>query len=65
MLYIWVVCHQSAGKKNFKDYLKNDYQCVIFKENREDWMKAEIVVTTIQSLLVNDKYKKMFSILLR
>ena len=52
---------EDQAYKAFKEYLKNDYQCVIFKENRDDWMKAEIVVTTIQSLMVNDKYKQIFS----
>ena len=47
--------------KNFIRYLKNDYKCVIYKENREDWIKAEIVVTTVQSLLFNNKYKDLFS----
>ncbi|MDY0079051.1 MAG: DEAD/DEAH box helicase family protein [Ignavibacteriaceae bacterium] len=45
----------------FKDYLKNDYSSVIFKENRDDWHKAEIVVTTVQSLLFDNKYRRIFS----
>jgi len=47
--------------KNFVRYLKNDYKTVIYKENRDDWRKAEIVVTTVQSLSFNNKYKKLFS----
>ncbi|MDI6736760.1 MAG: DEAD/DEAH box helicase family protein, partial [bacterium] len=47
--------------KNFVSYLKNDYKCVIYKENRDDWTKAEIVVSTVQSLLFNNKYKNLFS----
>lgn len=47
--------------KAFVRYLKNDYKTVIFKENRDDWHKAEIVVTTVQSLLVNNKYQDLFS----
>jgi type I restriction enzyme R subunit len=47
--------------KNFVAYLKNDYQCVIYKENRNDWRKAEIVVSTVQSLLTKNKYKRLFS----
>jgi type I restriction enzyme R subunit len=34
---------------------------VIYKENRDDWRRAEIVVTTVQSLLFNNKYQKLFS----
>ena len=34
---------------------------IIYKENRDDWRKAEIVVTTVQSLLFNNKYMNIFS----
>ncbi len=47
--------------KNMKRYLKNDYNTVIYKENRDNWTKAEIVVSTVQSLLFNNKYKDLFS----
>lgn len=47
--------------KNFVRYLKNDFKTVIYKQNRDDWGKAEIVVSTVQSLLVNDKYQDLFS----
>ena len=52
---------EDQAYKNFKNYLKNDYQTVIYKQNRDDWQRAEIVVTTVQSLQVNDKYKDLFS----
>ncbi|OGM98560.1 MAG: restriction endonuclease subunit R [Candidatus Yanofskybacteria bacterium RIFCSPHIGHO2_01_FULL_41_26] len=47
--------------KNFVRYLKNDFTCAIYKENKDDWRKAEIVVSTVQSLSFNNKYKKLFS----
>jgi type I restriction enzyme, R subunit len=47
--------------KAFAAYLKNDFTAVIYKEQRDDWRKAEIVVTTVQSLLFNNKYKRLFS----
>jgi type I restriction enzyme R subunit len=47
--------------KAFKKVLANDYRSVIYKENRDDWRKAEIVVTTVQSLLFNNKYQSHFS----
>ena len=52
---------EDQAHKNFERYLKNDYLTVIYKQNRDDWKKAEIVVTTIQSLTTQDKYKKLFS----
>lgn len=47
--------------KNFVKTLKNDYKSVIYKENRDDWKKAEIVVSTVQSLSFNNKYQQLFS----
>lgn len=47
--------------KAFTEYLKPDYLTYIFKEHKSDWRKADIVVTTIQSLLHNDKYRYDFS----
>lgn len=38
-----------------------DFKTVIYKENRDDWRRAEIVVTTVQSLLFNNKYQRLFS----
>lgn len=52
---------EEQARKDFTVYLKNDISTVVFKENKDDWRKAEIVVTTIQSLLVNNKYRKNFS----
>jgi type I restriction enzyme R subunit len=50
---------EDQAAKNFKKWLSKDYTTVIYKENRDDWRKAEIVVTTIQS--ISDKYQKLFS----
>ncbi|NPV11925.1 MAG: DEAD/DEAH box helicase family protein [Ignavibacteria bacterium] len=47
--------------KAFREYLKNDYTTVIYKENRDDWRKAEIVVSTIQTFLSKNRYKRSFS----
>lgn len=47
--------------KAFTKVLANDYKAVIYKENRDDWRRAEIVVTTVQSLLFNNKYQHLFS----
>ncbi len=52
---------EDQADKAFKEYLRNDYQCCIYKENRDDWRKAEIVVSTVQSFLFNNKYKRIFS----
>jgi len=53
---------ENQAWKNLVRCLKNDYTCVIYKENRDDWRKAEIVVSTVQSLSVNNKYRSLFSL---
>lgn len=52
---------EDQAKKAFSKVLANDYKTVIYKENRDDWRRAEIVVTTVQSLLFNNKYQRLFS----
>ena len=52
---------ERQASDNFKKYLSNDYLTYIYKEHRDDWRTAEIVVTTIQSLTNQDKYKSLFS----
>jgi len=52
---------ESQALKSFVQYLKNDFKTVIYKESRDDWKKAEIVVTTVQSLLFDNKFRRLFS----
>jgi type I restriction enzyme, R subunit len=52
---------EDQAHKNFVRYLKNDFTTVIYKQNRDDWKKAEIVISTVQSLTSQDKYRKLFS----
>lgn len=52
---------EDQANKAFIYLLKNDFKSVIYKEKRDDWRKAEIVVTTVQSLLFNNKYQRLFS----
>jgi len=52
---------EDQAKKRFIQFLKNDYTTVVYKENRDDWRKAEIVVSTVQSFLFNNKFRKLFS----
>lgn len=51
---------ENQAKKNFQNYLLPDYRTVVFKENTEDWRKAEVVVSTVQTLMFNNKYKDYF-----
>lgn len=47
--------------KAFVKYLKPDYSTFIYKEHKSDWRKADIVVTTIQSLMTGEKYRNEFN----
>jgi type I restriction enzyme R subunit len=38
---------EDQAKKAFNMLLSADFQTVIYKENRDDWRRAEIVVTTV------------------
>ena len=51
---------ENQAWKNFVLLLKNDYKTVIYKENRDDWRKAEIVVSTVQSFEFDNKYMRIF-----
>ena len=52
---------EEQARKVFTALLSADYQTVVYKENRDAWRSAEIVVTTVQSLLFNNKYQTLFS----
>lgn len=52
---------EAQAQKAFRDLLERDYKSVIYKENRSEWRLAEIVVTTVQSLLFDNKYRRLFS----
>ena len=52
---------ENQAYKSFTELLRNDYHTVIYKENRQDWHNAEIVVSTVQSLITDNKYLRLFS----
>lgn len=52
---------EDQAHKAFKQYLGKDYTSVIYKDSRDSWRNAQIVVSTIQTFLAGDRYKKEFS----
>lgn len=52
---------EDQAQKAFVNYLKKDFTSVIYKENRNDWRRAEIVVSTVQTLLSNNRYLRLFA----
>lgn len=53
---------ENQALKDFRRYLAKDgIKSVIYKENKDDWNSADVVITTIQSFSYNNKYKSEFS----
>lgn len=52
---------EDQAYKAFVEYMRNDYTTLIYKENMDTWRKAEIVVSTVQTMLSSDRYRKVFS----
>ncbi|MGI9256480.1 MAG: DEAD/DEAH box helicase family protein [Salinispira sp.] len=52
---------EEQAQKNMKNYVGNDYESVIYKQNKDDWNRAHIVISTVQSLAYEDRYRKKFS----
>lgn len=52
---------EDQARKAFIEYLKNDFSTVVFKDKKEDWHNAEIVVSTVQTLQSNNRYREEFS----
>jgi type I restriction enzyme R subunit len=52
---------ENQADKNFRAYLKNDYIVKIYKQHKDDWKNADIVVSTIQTLLSGNRYKRIFA----
>jgi type I restriction enzyme R subunit len=52
---------EDQAQKAFVHYLGKDYRSVIYKESKDSWASASVVVSTIQTFLAGDRYKKEFS----
>lgn len=52
---------EDQAQKEFVKLLGKDFTSGIYKNSIDTWQNASIVVTTIQTLLTGDKYKKYFS----
>ncbi|KKT34585.1 MAG: Type III restriction protein res subunit [Parcubacteria group bacterium GW2011_GWA2_44_12] len=53
---------EDQAQKAFSQYLGHDFPSVIYKDSRDSWANASIVVSTIQTFLAGDRYKKEFSL---
>lgn len=52
---------EDQAHRAFVQYLGKDFRSVVYKSSRDSWASAEIVVSTVQTLLTGDTYKKEFS----
>jgi type I restriction enzyme, R subunit len=52
---------EEQARKDFERYLKADYTVMVYKKNRDSWASAKIVISTVQTFLAGDRYKKEFS----
>ena len=52
---------ERQAQNAFQEYLGKDYRSVIYKQNRDSWTNASIIVSTIQTFLSGDRYRKEFS----
>lgn len=52
---------EDQAQKAFRAYLGQDHIAFIYKENRDSWRNASIVVSTIQTFLAGDRFRKEFS----
>lgn len=53
---------ETQAKRNFVHYLANDgIDTRIYKERRSDWKDAQVVITTIQSLAVRNRFLTEFA----
>jgi type I restriction enzyme R subunit len=53
---------ENQSWKNFNAYLANDgINTIIYKQKRRDWMQAQVVVTTIQSLATRNRFLHEFA----
>ena len=53
---------ENQAERNLTKYLKKDGIITkIYKEDRNSWENADIVVSTVQSFTINNKYQKVFT----
>jgi type I restriction enzyme R subunit len=52
---------ETQAQTAFQNAIGSDFTVLTYKKHKDDWGKAEVVVSTVQSLQTNDRYKDEFS----
>jgi type I restriction enzyme R subunit len=55
---------ENQANNAFRDVFDNGniFKSIIFKEDTQSWDSSQIVVSTVQTLCTNEKYKELFSV---
>lgn len=48
---------ENQAKKAFRQVLGSDYVVKVYKEDKDNWKTAQIIVSTVQSLLASNRYR--------
>ncbi len=52
---------ENQAKKDLTKYLSKDgIKVAVYKENKDDWIKADVIISTIQSFSFENKYRTIF-----
>ena len=49
---------EEQARQNFNLYFGNSWQTVVYKNNRDDWNRAEVLISTVQTLAAGNCYKR-------
>lgn len=52
---------EKQAQEAFENSLGSDFTVYTYKDHKDDWGTADILVSTVQSLQTNDRYKDVFS----
>jgi type I restriction enzyme R subunit len=52
---------ENQAQKAFTQYFGSDYKSMIYKDNMDSWANAEIVVSTVQTFMAGNRFKREFS----
>lgn len=52
---------ETQAEKSLKNVLGSDYIIKTYKHNRDNWKSGQIIISTVQTLLSSDTYRKNFS----
>jgi type I restriction enzyme R subunit len=52
---------ENQAQKAFTQYFGSDYKSMIYKNNMDSWANAEIVVSTVQTFMAGNRFKREFS----